>query len=245
MERMDSLPIPHGNTQPQVNGELIVELSLYLDGKESPQLLDLPCGDASFLEYLSLRFPESRCYGVEIERMPVHEERKNIHLVYTDLSKPFELHEKFDAITSVSGVMEFENTSLFLENCYEHLKPNGLLLLTNDNISTLRDRYSFFLFGKFRRFALNLWPGFATYKAISVQELYKMVKERGFEIERVVYTAARIEDWFLLPIALLIYPFQAMYFLREKSPMPRKIRFALFPLRALLCRHYFFVAKKR
>jgi len=236
------------NTQSQVNQRIVEEISQHLKAVKNPAIMDLPCGNGSFLQFLSEKFHATHSTGIEIERFPTHEAleaRKNIHFLYTDLSKPFNANHTFDIITSVSGVMEFENTSLFLEQCFLHLKSDGTLFLTNDNIATIRDRFSFLFFGKFKRFAMNLWPGFSTYKAISVQELYKMLKERGFEIEKVVYTDARFEDWLFLPLALLLYPFQAHYIFWEKSPMPRKIRFELFPLRSLICRHYFFVARKK
>jgi spermidine synthase len=69
-----------------------------------------------------------------------------------DASRPFNVfaQTKFDLVLSVSGVMEFDNTLQFFEQCKNHLKEGGTLMVTNDNVVSLRDRLSYFWLGKVR-----------------------------------------------------------------------------------------------
>lgn len=70
-----------------------------------------------------------------------------------DASRSFHVFPptKFDLVLSVSGVMEFDNTLQFFEQCKNHLNDGGMFLVSNDNLMSVRDRLSFFWLGKFRQ----------------------------------------------------------------------------------------------
>lgn len=239
------MSIPVGNTQPGVNEAVLALLDRHHDRAARAKVLDIPCGKGDVLAYLAQRYPDWEFWGGDY--LALNPAPKTFHFSEVDASKPFQCGPKgeFDLALSISGVMEFDNTGLFLDQLRDHLRLGGLLVLTNDTVQTVRDRISFLLFGKFKRFALNLYPGFSTYKAIPVQELYKMIRERGFQIREIRYCALRTEDWFLAPLALPIYLFQRLYALREPGPMPRADRLQLFSFRSLLARHVIFVAECR
>ena len=235
---------PKGNTQFQVT-QSIYE---YLQQANRPgplSFLDLPCGQAEFLKFVVEQFPKSEGLGIEIKPFPEHHETNELKFKYLNLSQPFKLEKKYDVVTSISGVMEFENTALFIDSCRSHLKDDGLLFITNDNIQTLRDRFSFFCYGKLRRFPMCMTPGQPTYKSVPIQELHKILIERGFNVLKIQYTSTRLGDWLSLPVALVFYAMMAFYIAREKSTMPMKRRFELFPLKALMSRHYYLVAQPK
>lgn len=62
-----------------------------------------------------------------------------------DASRSFNVFPptKFDLVLSVSGVMEFDNTLQFFEQCKNHLNVGGMFLVSNDNLMSVRDRLSF------------------------------------------------------------------------------------------------------
>jgi hypothetical protein len=56
---------------------------------------------------------------------------------------PFEPGPAFDVITSIGGIMCFANTAQFVGNCARRLWQGGLLLVSNDNCLSVRDRLSY------------------------------------------------------------------------------------------------------
>lgn len=62
-------------------------------------------------------------------------------------------------VSSISGIMCFGNTDQFLRHCARQLRPGGLLLITNDNCATVRDRLSYLFLGRARRFQWLYEPG--------------------------------------------------------------------------------------
>ena len=240
---MSRIQVPRGSTQAQVNESVFHDLKSVLGESKGLRFMDAPCGEGVFLRFLLEQFPDSTGTGVEVFRFPAHHPSAKLSYHYADLSKSFQVGEKHDVVTCISGVMEFENTSLFLETCRDHLKPGGWIVVTNDSMQMVRDRLSFLFFGKVRRFALSLMPGSPTYKCVSIQELHRILETHGFEVVKIKYTSRRAEDWLALPLALLLYPFTAILLMREKSKMSLKRRFELFPFLALLSRHYYLVAR--
>lgn len=235
---------PKGNTQLGVTKKIYEWLGPAL--MQDPQLvyLDMPCGEGDFIRFLKKHHPELQAHGVEVTSFPTHAAMSSIRLHYTDLSKPIELKEQFHVITCISGVMEFENTGLFLQSCWQHLRPGGHFFVTNDNVMTIRDRLSFLFFGKVKRFQLSMVPGTPTYKYLSIQELHRILLQTGFKIETIAYTSLRKEDLLMAPLAAFIYIFQWLFLRFEKTAMPWQRRLQLFPFQALLCRHYVIHARR-
>ncbi len=225
-----------------INSEVASYLTSHPERHSFQKFLDAPCGDGRFVRLAKEHFPQGLVRGADIIRFPSMEEslwRK------VDATRPFALADApFDVVTSICGVMDFDNTANFLEMCAKHLRPGGLLIVTNDNVLSLRDRLSFLFFGRFKRFASFFRPGDPTFKAILIQELHKLVLEQGLEIQLVRYCCVRAEDWLLLPFALPLFLVQALHHLLAKHPIPLRERFQLVPLQALTHRHYFFVCRK-
>jgi hypothetical protein len=148
-----------------------------------------------------------------------------------------------NAATSISGVMEFENTFLFLSSVKARLEPGALCIVTNDNVHTVRDRFSYLFYNRYRRYALFLEPGFTTYKAWTLPELRKCALDAGFTLEEIEFITTHREDWLWAPVAALLYLPQFLYLLRERGPMPTRERRRMFPFRSLICRHYALVLR--
>lgn len=205
-------------------------------GAEWTSLFDVPCGSGDFLEEVGRRHPGRKLLGADIAAP----ERRGFDFIRFDASKDFPIPPaaRFDVITSISGVMEFDNTSGFIRNCLERLNEGGALVVTNDNCFTVRDRLSYLLIGRLRRFPLLLEAGTPTYRHVPLQELCKIFYEQGLRLEKVRYVGFFPEDFLFLPLALLLYPLQLVHLLTRRSNVPRPERIRLFPFRSLLARHY-------
>jgi 2-polyprenyl-3-methyl-5-hydroxy-6-metoxy-1,4-benzoquinol methylase len=228
--------IPKGNTCHGVN-RAVVEHLLSVDATwAGKRILDMPCGHGVLLKVLREFFPSAVIKGADLrpaEGFAAHE------VAAVDASRPFRIFQegKFDVITSVSGIMEFHNTRQFFETCREHLAEGGQLVVTNDNVITVRDRFAYLFFGRTRLFRLLVSPELATWKPVPMQCLGRMLHDAGFVIRSIRYVSARPKDLWLLPLALLLWPFQWAQFQVEKAAVPKELRKMMFPFRTMICRH--------
>lgn len=236
--------IPRGQTQKDVN-KSILKFFAELKTKDKfgfDSILDIPCGKGEFVSYFKKAFNLKNVCGADIKKVSLPE----IAVYEIDASQNFtnKFRQKFSIITCISGVMEFDNTTGFIRSCKNLLDEKGYLVLTNDNCFTIRDRISYLLFGKFRRFNLLIKESGSTYKYIPIQELIKILSENKLEILKIKYTSLYSEDFLLLPFALLIYPLQYFYLNNKYRNFDKRLRKMVYPFMSLLCRHYIIYATK-
>jgi len=237
--------ITKGNTQKGVNKAIL--RFLYGHSHQHPvrSLLDAPCGQGDFLRSFQTVFPGSHMEGFDLFCEPLPEVRP--YFKKADFKNLFQnlKSSQFDVITNISGVMVADQVSDFISEAKKHLNPNGILVLTNDNILTVRDRLSFLLFGRLKRFKLFFSPEEGNWNVVLIQGLWKQLKSNGFDIQKVEYTSFYLEDFLFFPLALLMYPLMWLHLLFGKGEMDFHSRKMLFPFSALLARHYVIYAQKK
>jgi 2-polyprenyl-3-methyl-5-hydroxy-6-metoxy-1,4-benzoquinol methylase len=237
--------IPKGRTQRGVNKAIIDLLQkLHQQGKcKLNKVLDIPCGNGDYLNAFTRLFSPDKAIGGDI-RQP----DGKLNFEFLPMNATEEFHplgdQTFDVVTAISGVMEFDNTTGFLRQCHKHLSDNGLLIVTNDNCQTVRDRISYFLTGRLRRFHLILDKQAPTYKHVPIAELAKILEELGMEIIDIKYTSRYPEDLILSPLAVILYGIQFWYLSSHYKHVSIERKKMLFPFDALMCRHYVMVARK-
>jgi 2-polyprenyl-3-methyl-5-hydroxy-6-metoxy-1,4-benzoquinol methylase len=242
--------VPRGNTQKHVNRDVLA----YLLGHEAPRLsrpglrwLDAPCGAGELLAQLRRFFPQAALSGTDVRAEAPAVPGAPVQYVRSDLSQgvPFAEAPPFDVITSISGIMCFANTAQFVAGCAERLRPGGLLLISNDNCLTVRDRLSYLHAGRVRRFNLLFEPTEGNFQLVQHQELKRLFDVNGIALTRVVYTSLYTEDLLYLPLALLLWPWHWWQLRRARSSTGHALRQQLFGFKSLLYRHYFFVGEKQ
>lgn len=235
--------VERGQTQKNVNITVMKTLLTYFNKKDKFKVLDVPCGDTGFLYNLKKLFPEAELTGADIETPPMIKEgrffKADLTEDFLDLST-----EKFDLITSISGVMMFGNTLRFISNCADKLSPGGTLVITNDNSSTILDRLYFLFFGRVRIFRPVYTSDEALTQNIPLQELIRIISVNGIEIESVKYTSFYKRDLMLLPIAILLYPIQWLHLQKYRTRETAALITMMYPFKQFLFRHYIIVARK-
>lgn len=240
----DTLQIQRGQTQKGVNKIILEELLNRYESDSNKNILDLPCGYLEFLNYTHILFPNWTLNGADISAPA------NLHQVQftqMDLSKPFTLpdEETFDVISSISGIMMFGNTEGFIENCIARLKRNGTFIITNDNPATIKDRISYLLLGRFRIFNQIFEDHETLTQLVLIQDLTRMLRKNGIEIEKIIYSSFYIKDLIFLPFAIMVYPFQMLYLLTRKTGLSRALIISKYNFKQLLGRHYIIIGKKK
>lgn len=127
---------------------------------------------------------------------------------------------------------------------YRALRPGGLLLVSNDNYLTVRDRLSYLFTGRVRRFRLLFEPDEGNFQLVQHQELKRLFDVNGVQLTQVHYTSLYLEDLLYLPLALLLWPWQRWQLRRLRNSTSWPLRQQLFGFKSLLYRHYFFVGEK-
>lgn len=235
--------IPKGNTCDGVNRALV--RLLLASGRDFTKaaMLDLPCGDGTLVRILQRFFPSAVVMGADLTR-PAGEDTPWFRQV--DATRSFDLPgRKYDVISCVSGVMEFDNTLQFFASCRRHLADDGLFIVTNDSLVTVRDRMAFLALGKTRRFELFGAPDRPTWKSIPLQNLLRILHDGGFAARSIHYLGVKPKDWLMLPFALLLWPGQWLHTVLARSSLPLRWRQEMFPFRSLICRHYLVFCEPR
>ncbi|MBV9241585.1 MAG: class I SAM-dependent methyltransferase, partial [Acidobacteria bacterium] len=161
--------IPRGNTCPGVNRLIIGRLAKRF-GRKYFRILDAPCGTGVFLDALSRVLPAAEVHGCDLVK-PGPQSRFIYSRANLENARSASFDTKFDAITCISGVMEFDNTLSFFKKLRQSITPDGVLFLTNDNLLTVRDRLMYLLQGRFGQYPFNTDAGTPTWKIVPLQNL--------------------------------------------------------------------------
>lgn len=236
--------IPRGGTQVGVNAKII---GLIRQSRlQFKTHLDIPCGDGTFINLLQEFFPGKSHTGIDIAKFKDH-----YHFNFTtmDASKDFNLGETFDLITSISGIMVIGNAEQFIQCCAGHLNTGGLLIITNDNTVSLRDRLSYLFFGYLRRF--KFMPLDGNYNNVSHHVVLKPLLKEHFVVD-IEYTSVYKEDYLFVPLALPFFLIQRiMHFFNYKNSKNLKEYLSwnvikkIFSFKSFYARHYIVIARKK
>lgn len=238
-----TLKIERAETQAGVNETILTWFYNRYNSLQQFSVLDVPCGNAEFLIYLKQLFPNANLTGGDIN---ITINAKDINLIQMDLTEDFPLpiNNQFDIVTSISGIMMFSNTLRFIKNCSAKLKKDGVFIITNDNQATIKDRLSYMFLGRYRIFNLLFEDDQPMTENVPVNELVRLLRTNGIEIEDIAYTSVYKKDLIYLPLAWIIYLFQYVYLKRLNTKLPELLKWKMYPFKHLLARHYIVYGRK-
>lgn len=240
------MKVERGNTQKGVNVEV---LSFLLELKEQgfsiANLYDMPCGQGEFLKAVKSNFPSCQTTGQDLFAKPLPEIESSFVRGGVDDTFKNNPSKKYDVVTCISGVMCFDGIANYFKNVGDHINTGGYFVVTNDNVLTVRDRLSFLIGGRLKRFKLLYDVQEGNWNVMLIQALWKQLKVNNFEIVKVKYVSWYAEDFVFLPLALILYPLWWLSFYFKKSQMSKSEKMMMFPLSALLARHYVIYARKK
>jgi len=234
--------IPRGNTCPGVNRAVIEFLLANNKDLREKAVLDAPCGQGEFLDVLKTFFPKCRTYGADVA---LPKKNGDHMLIQADLSdeKPLAFAEQFSLVTSISGVMEFDNTLNYFRKIRERVAESGLFIVTNDNLVSARDRCLYFFTGRLRQYPMFMDDAAPTWKILPLQNLLRVLHDSGFKEVEIRYVQGKWTDWLWLPIALPIYLTQTLSFAISKKWLPYAEKAKRYPFASLFSRHYLVVCR--
>ena len=178
MKKINNIFIPKWNTERKVNYNIIKWI--LKNNLKNLDILDVPSWNADLIKTINKIDNSIIKKWTLIDKYVFPNDLESKFLYYnSDFSEIWKFNEKFDLVFSVSWVMEFDNISLFIKNLKKSLKKGWKIIITNDNVISLKDRLLYLFFWKIRRFRLFLEPNQPTFHNIPIQEIYKYLIENG------------------------------------------------------------------
>ena len=109
---------------------------------DSSKILDLGCGTGKHLRQLIQQYPGSDIYGIDLSesmtrRIPA-EFREKVHLVVSPYTADLFNENQFDLIVCSYSLSMFSDIDAGLKNIYNHLKPNGRLIIIDFDSTPFR-----------------------------------------------------------------------------------------------------------
>lgn len=232
---------PKGNTQPGVLQKIYDFLQ---DRQINPKtILDIPCGKGEFLAFLKQAYPMAKMIGVDLFEKPLAAIEKDF--IKSDMRVwDFAKNQKFDLIFSVSGIMQCDDLFGFFEKAEQHLNSGGHLIVTNDNVLTIRDRISFFCFGEVKRFRKYFSTDEGNWNLVLIPALIKHFEMKKFQEVEIQYCSLKTEDLAFAVFIPFFWTMDMLHLLLAKSDWPIKKRFSVYTWKHYLFRHYFISGKK-
>jgi 2-polyprenyl-3-methyl-5-hydroxy-6-metoxy-1,4-benzoquinol methylase len=120
--------------------------------------------------------------GIDILKNDIETLREKGYDVYEKNAENFVLQKKFDVIFAGEIIEHLSNPGLFLNQCYEHLNDNGVLIITTPNC------FSFFrLACIIRRFTNNPDVNLQHTCWFSPTVIKELLSRAYFKINKIVY----------------------------------------------------------
>ena len=109
------------------------------------EVLDIATGAGAFAQRLIDDFPN---IALDCNDLAHRKKLKNVKINFKkDLNANFNFNKKYDLIVAVEIIEHLENPSHFIKKMKDHLKPNGIIILTTPSINSFFDRIWFFVYG--------------------------------------------------------------------------------------------------
>jgi 2-polyprenyl-3-methyl-5-hydroxy-6-metoxy-1,4-benzoquinol methylase len=159
---------------------------LWLENRKEKKLLDIGCGNGSFIERMNGLGWETT--GIDFDKDAVkYCIKKGLNAIKGDLKDLSFPPESFDVISLNHVIEHLYDPADIIQECYRILKPGGELVITTPNAES----WMFNLWFKDSWYALQA-P--AHLHIFSLKNLTALLKNKGFEISKAT-TTTRIEGW--------------------------------------------------
>ena len=109
--------------------------------KRPIKLLDVGCGDGSFLKYVANKRDDIELCGIDL----IENSHPQIKFIKGDIYTWTYKHEKFDVIVSLSTIEHVDDTHKFIKKLRSMSKDNGILFIDTININHLMYKISKYL----------------------------------------------------------------------------------------------------
>ncbi len=174
--------------------------ALLKNSTKSGKVLDIPCGSGAFLR--RLLDGGYATYGADLVQHEALPDAAEFMSADMNRTLPYE-DATFDVVVSIEGIEHIKRPFDFISECNRILKPNGMLILTTPNISSLRSRWRWFLTGFHNKGKLPLDDNDPQPRhhinLLSFPQLRYMLHTSGFQITAIHSNRIKLASLLYLP----------------------------------------------
>ena len=117
----------------------------FLSQLKDKAILDIGCGNGSFLDKLNTEYPNNRYFGLDIaENIKCKDLKFLDYRIYDGKSFP-DYQEKFDVIFCMHTMYHVEDFNSFFVKIKNYIKPNGIIVITTKSKFTFPKIESIFM----------------------------------------------------------------------------------------------------
>jgi len=122
--------------------DFVIKITPDLNNKK---ILDVGCGNGSFLNKLHTAYLKNKYFGLDIVENVKCRKLKFINYKIYDGESSIDYEEKFDVIFSMHTLYHVRNLNIFFKRLKSYLKPNGVIIITTKSKFTFPKIESIFL----------------------------------------------------------------------------------------------------
>lgn len=180
------------------------------------RLLDMPAGSGALSYALQHE-------GFEVTACDIHPENfepsEEIPVVNGDLSERFPFDDAaFDVATFIDGPEHVANPFAAFREFGRVVRPGGLLVVTIPNYSNLESRLKLLMYGTVEKVVSQARlrddfggdPAMLHISPLGYAQLRFFLEASGFRIERIDRDSPKPKQWFLLPVAAVVWLVSAL-----------------------------------
>ncbi len=141
---------------------------------------DVGCATGGFIDFLNKKFPENEYYGFEKSIALLKKCRKNIpyaKIMKIDIEKKLKLKIKFDCITMIGILMNFDEPKKSISNCLKMLKKNGILVIYSPF-----NEYPIDTITRSKRSKNNYWElGWNVHSKLTIEKILRSLSAKNYK----------------------------------------------------------------
>lgn len=199
-----SAPTPVDRRMTSRNTHNVVEAMLAAESGVF-SVLDIPCGRGGLSRRLAAR--QMNVLAADCAWNP---NLPGVTYIATNMNDPLPIATAtLDAVACVDGIEHIERQFDFVRECHRVLRPNGLLIVSTPNISSLRSRARWLFTGFHNKAKLpldeqNPQPRHHI-QLLSFAELRYLLHSNGFIITEIRTNCTKSANWLYAPLLPLVY----------------------------------------
>lgn len=199
---------PHPDVHERAMGLILAHVPI------GAAILDVGAGHGAFV----MRLLDHGYRDVEaLELAPEHFQVEGITCHQLDLNDDSGLRpgRRYGCVVAIEVIEHLENPFHFVRECTRLLKPQGLLLLTTPNITSIKSRVDFLIKGQFRNFHDADYEGPGHIQPVSLWQLEKIALRNNLRFLAKAHSSNRslfrpdgtIQDLLKVILAAALFPF--------------------------------------
>lgn len=211
---MDNKKISFNSSENRIANRFYKDILKYLN--PNADLLNIGCGKYLVFENYILSNLDVNISCCDVLPVEINYDKKKINFFIQDIEKPFKLKKKYDIITFFEVIEHIDNTDILLQNCYNNLKKNGLLIFSCPNLASIYCRIELLLgfqphilevsnvkgnFGQGIFGKMQNPEGHVIHhiRGITYKAMIEMIKYNRFVLQKVIATSINKMKIFVIP----------------------------------------------